>query len=165
MGFTQPRPAWMTCDPDKLLPKTFLPVPLSQALHDVAKNLFPPLPPLPALTEGLSTWHHPGSLRNITHQPRHLTPSSLCTRKSLPPPGSPPGTTHHHPASQAPRASQLLYGPGPSYSNRMSSWLPCTRFRSLVESGRPTPGLIWGQREERVAPSKALAEPLVRIYP
>lgn len=75
VGCTQPRPSRMTCDPDKLLPKTFVPVPLSQPLHGVAKNLFPPLPPLPALTEGLSTWHHPGSLRK--HHPPASSPDSL----------------------------------------------------------------------------------------
>lgn len=35
-------------------------VPLSQGLRDAANNPFPPQPPLPALTERLSTWHTGG---------------------------------------------------------------------------------------------------------
>ena len=49
----------MKCDPDKLLPKTLLRVPLSQALRDVAaQDLCPQLPRLPALAQGVSTRLH-----------------------------------------------------------------------------------------------------------
>lgn len=78
------------------------------------------------------------------HQPRHTSSSREPSRNHPLPPS----------ASQTLMVSQLLHGPGPLYSNPMSSWLPATRFRSLVcteamwEAGDPCQGYLGTKRTE-----------------